>query len=83
MTAGVVRTLLARPRLWPTALLVGARLVPRGWWRRWPPLPRPDRAYLAFRMETAYGDPGADPEPGDVISYLEWCRRRPRPRRYR
>ncbi len=25
-------------------------------------------------MVTAYGRPDADPEPRDLISYLEWCR---------
>ena len=25
-------------------------------------------------MVTAYGSPDAEPEPADVISYLEWCR---------
>ena len=35
---------------------------PPGWWRRAPFTPRPDRAYLRFRTETAYG-PGARPGP--------------------
>ena len=46
-----------------------------GWWRRWPPLPRPDPAYLAFRMETAYGSGAARPTPADVVAYVRWCRR--------
>ncbi|MBW3610257.1 MAG: hypothetical protein KY438_01815 [Actinobacteria bacterium] len=67
-----------RPRLWPTVLRQVGRLAPTGWWRRWPPLPRPDPAYLRFRLQTAYGDPGRDPDPGDVVTYLRWCRRRRR-----
>ena len=66
--------LVLRPGLWPTALRQILRLAPSGWWRRWPPLPRPDPAYLRFRMETAYGDPDHDPEAADVVAYLRWCR---------
>lgn len=73
---------MARPRLWPTAAAVGVRLAPRGWWRRRPPLPTPDARYLAFRMETAYGDPDRPAEAEDLIEYLEWCRRRRRSDRY-
>lgn len=67
--------LLRRPGLWPTAVVELWRLSPPRWWRRWPPLPVPDRDYLRFRMQTAYGDPGAHPEGSDVVAYLEWCRR--------
>lgn len=69
------RAVLGHPGLWPTAARVGRRLVPPGWWRRWPPLPLPDAAYLSFRMETAYGSPDAEPDPHDVVAYLKWCRR--------
>lgn len=64
-----------RPRLWRVAIRQGLRLASPGWWRRWPPLPRPDPAYVRFRLLTAYGDPGARPAPADVVAYLEWCRR--------
>ena len=67
---------LRRPRLWPTAVVSAMRLVPAGCWRRAPHLPLPDERYLAFRMETAYGDPGHRAEPADLVEYLEWCRRR-------
>jgi hypothetical protein len=43
------------------------------WWARPPFLPRPDRDYLRFRLETQYGADGA-PAPGDLVTYLEWCR---------
>lgn len=50
-----------------------------GWWRRRPFLPLPDRDYLRFRLQTAYGGDGSGaPEPGDVIAYLHWCRGYPR-----
>lgn len=71
---GVVgRTLLAvlaRPSLWPTV----ARLAPPGWWRRWPPRPWPPADYIRFRTQTMYGDDGR-PHAGELIAYLEWCRR--------
>lgn len=68
---------LRRPRLWPAALAQAGRLAPDGWWRRPPFLPLPDRAWLRFRMETAYGRPDAVPEPGDLVVFLEWARRYP------
>jgi hypothetical protein len=73
----VIAALARRPWLWPTAVMLAGRLAPAGWWRRWPPRPWPDRAYLRFRMQTAYGDDDVDPlaSPGELIDYLEWCRR--------
>jgi hypothetical protein len=64
-----------RPHLWRTALVEWARLTPRRWWRHWPFLPLPDRDYLSFRMETQYGDAAHQPAPGDLVTWLEWCRR--------
>ncbi|HUZ44337.1 MAG TPA: hypothetical protein VMU63_08005 [Acidimicrobiales bacterium] len=72
-----------RPWLWPAGLLTLRRLAPRQWWLRWPPLPLPDADYLAFRMETAYGDPTALPPTADVVAYLEWCRAQGGAGRYR
>ena len=75
--------LIRRPDLWPAALVTLGRLAPPGWWRRAPHLPVPDERYLAFRMETAYGDPTHPLEPGDLVDYLEWCRRHPPGHGYR
>ena len=72
------RAIAVRPWLWATAVAQLLRLAPTGWWRRWPPLPRPDPSYLRFRLQTAYGDAERDPAPADVVAYLTWCRRRPR-----
>ena len=70
--AGLV--LARHPTLWLVALAQVFRLARPGWWRRPPFLPVPDRAYLRFRLQTAYGDPDREPEPHDVVTYLRWCR---------
>jgi hypothetical protein len=64
----------ARPRLWGVAVGQMFRLARPGWWHRWPPLPLPDRRYLQFRSQTAYGNPDAPPTTEDVVAYLQWCR---------
>jgi hypothetical protein len=69
-----VGALARRPGLWPTAVAALLRLAVPGWWRRRPYLPLPDDRWWAFRMVTSYGRPDAEPQAGDVISYLEWCR---------
>lgn len=76
---GALAALVRRPGLWPVAARVGWRMAPRGWWRRWPPSPRPDPAYVQFRLEAMYGHgPGPGLGPGELVGYLEWCRRLPR-----
>jgi hypothetical protein len=73
MLAGAV-AVLRHPSLWTTALRQLVRLAPSGWWKRAPFLPLPDAAYLKFRLVTAYGGSGGDPQPKDLIAYLHWCR---------
>ncbi len=46
----------------------------RDWWRAAPFLPLPDRAYLRWRMETAYGSEDAVPPADDVIGFARWRR---------
>jgi hypothetical protein len=72
---GAARALMTRPDLWPAAVIEGSRMMPRRWWRRWPPRLAPDQGYLRFRLEAFYGDAGHRLEPQDLISWLEWCRR--------
>lgn len=71
---GAARAVLARPWLWAAALVTLFRLAPRGWWRRWPPVPRPDPAYMRFRLTTQYGDPQHPAEAHDLLTYLRWQR---------
>ncbi len=73
----VLRIALAvarRPGLWVTALRQASVLAVPGWWHEPPHLPLPDPAYLRFRSQTMYGDAERRPDPGDVVTYLEWCR---------
>ncbi len=65
----------AHPSLWFTALVTLFQVARRGWWRRLPFIPLPDRGYLRFRMQTMYGDPDHRAESADLVSYLRWCRR--------
>jgi hypothetical protein len=46
----------------------------RGWWRRAPFLPLPDREYLRWRMYTAYADEDAVPPAEDVVRFARWRR---------
>jgi hypothetical protein len=73
----VVAAVARRPTLWPVAVRQAWRLAPAGWWRSRPFLPRPDPAYLRFRLQTQYGSCERRPEATDVIAYLNWCRRFP------
>lgn len=74
----VVGAVLVRPALWMTAIRQVARLTPRGWWKRFPFLPRPPRNYMEFRLVTQYGgEHGAlqgNIRAQDVVDYLQWCK---------
>lgn len=72
LRAAMILAVARRPRLWRTAARQAHRLARPGWWRRPPFLPVPDSEYLAFRLETQYGDAPGDA--ADVVTYLEWCR---------
>ena len=71
----VIGSIAVRPWLWATAVRQAFVLASPGWWRRAPFLPAPDPVYLRFRLQTMYGDPDHEIEPGDLVTYLEWCRR--------
>ncbi len=66
-----------RPDLWATAVRAGLSMAPTGWWHRPPFLPLPDRRWLRFRLETAYGGdgrfgPDSPFDVEDLITWLEW-----------
>jgi hypothetical protein len=63
-----------RPRLAVDLLRTGWAFRRRGWWRRPPFLPLPDRAYLRWRMYTAYADESAVPPTEDVVRFARWRR---------
>lgn len=71
----VVSAVFVRPTYWWAAVTVLRRVVPRGWWRRFPFLPVPSAAYFRFRMQTQYGGETARPTVPDVLNYLRWVRR--------
>ncbi|HMG44424.1 MAG TPA: hypothetical protein VK611_24030 [Acidimicrobiales bacterium] len=75
ISVGAVLAVARRPGLWPTGIRQVARLAAPGWWRRRPFLPLPAPEYLRFRLQTAYGGDGTGPiAPGDLVTYLTWCR---------
>lgn len=49
-----------------------SHLVPQRWWSRAPFLPIPDRRWLAFRLETAYGDHADGPDAAALVEVLTW-----------
>lgn len=68
----IVGRALRRPRLWPALLAAAWRFRARDWYRRPPFLPLPPASYLAWRMHTAYGENGAEPDIDALERYLRW-----------
>lgn len=68
---------IANPPLAADLVRVAWRFRSRRWYRRFPFLPLPDRAYIAWRMYTAYGDHRAVPPVDDVVRYARWAGRMP------
>ncbi len=62
-----------RPSLWATAVVAGARHVPRRG--------RSAGPWLRFRLETAYGRERTVPTADDLVTWLRWARAWPRARR--
>lgn len=65
---------LVNPRLGIDLLRTVWAFRRRRWWARAPYLPLPDRAYLRWRMYTAYADEGAVPPIEDVVRFARWRR---------
>ena len=62
------------PPLASDLLAVAWRFRRRDWMRRAPFLPVPSRAYLSWRMYTAFGDRHAVPSVEEVVRYARWAR---------
>ncbi len=74
---------LRRPRLWPALLSAAWAFRPKDWYRKAPFLPLPSKAYMRWRLETAYGEPDAVPPADEIARFVTWSadmRRRMRPR---
>jgi hypothetical protein len=63
-----------RPRLAVDLVRTAWAFRQRGWYRRPPFLPLPDRPYLEWRMYTAYADERAVPPAEDVVRFARWRR---------
>lgn len=66
---------LRRPWIVPAMISAAWAFRSRGWHRRPPFIPLPSKDYLRWRMETAYGDPGAKPSVADIADFLRWSAR--------
>lgn len=77
LIAALALRCLRHPTLAVDLLRVAWRLRARRWYARLPFLPLPSRAYIAWRMYTAYGDEHAVPPPRDVERYARWVGRSP------
>ena len=65
---------LVNPRLALDLARLAWSFRARDWYRRAPFLPLPPRAYLRWRMFTAYGDERAVPPLEDVVRFARWRR---------
>lgn len=74
LTARLALRALADPRLAIDLLRTGWAFRRRNWWREPPYLPVPDRAYLRWRMYTAYASEDAVPPVEDVVRFARWRR---------
>ena len=74
LTLQLLGRALLRPRLAVDLLAAAWAFRRRAWWSTPPVLPLPDRAYLRWRMYTAYGDEGAVPPARDVERFARWRR---------
>ena len=63
-----------RPRLAVDLLRTAWVFRRRGWHRRPPFLPLPDRTCLRWRLYTAYADEHAVPPAEDVVRFARWRR---------
>jgi hypothetical protein len=64
-----------RPRMIPYLLRAAWAFRARDWYRRPPFVPLPPRSYMRWRLETAFGNPDAEPTIDEMERYLVWSAR--------
>lgn len=69
---GLAGRSIRRPSLAMDLVRVAWRFRNRRWYRRFPFVPLPDREYVRWRMDTAYGSPDAIPPAEDIERYVRW-----------
>ena len=74
LTARLVVRALVNPRLALDLVRLTWSFRARDWYRHVPFLPLPPRAYVRWRMFTAYGDEDAVPPVDDVVRFARWRR---------
>lgn len=74
MYLGLTWRALVNPRLAVDLLRLAWSFRARDWYAHFPFLPVPPRAYMRWRMFTAYGDEDAIPPIADVVNFARWRR---------
>ena len=69
---GLAKVAIRRPWLIPAMLGAAWAFRANRWYRQTPFLPMPSRAYMRWRMETAYGDGNTVVPSVDLERYLRW-----------
>ena len=69
---GLAKVAVRRPWLIPAMLAAAWAFRANRWYRQPPFLPMPSRAYMRWRMETAYGDGNTVVPSVDLERYLRW-----------
>lgn len=69
---GLAKVAVRRPWLIPAMLEAAWTFRTNRWYRQPPFLPMPSRAYMRWRMETAYGDGNTVVPSVDLERYLRW-----------
>jgi hypothetical protein len=69
---GLARLAIRRPWLIPAMLATAWAVRANRWYQQLPFLPLPSKAYIRWRMETAYGRGVTVVPSGDLERYVRW-----------
>jgi hypothetical protein len=75
LAVGLAVRSLRHPSLAVDLVKVSWRFRHRRWYLRPPFLPLPEREYVRWRMDTAYGSSDALPSVDDAERYVRWATR--------